>query len=83
MALSKKVLIDQYEIVGIYKILQCRLATVISEDGIEISRSFHRYNITPVDDLSNESEEIKSIVAAVHTQKIKDAYAEVLAESKV
>ena len=74
MALSKNVYIDKYEVVGPYKHVQCRQATVISEEGLELSRSFHRCVISPGDDVSNESAETQAIVAAVHTKEIKDAY---------
>ena len=80
MALSKNVYIDKYEVVGPYKQVQCRQATVISEEGLELSRSFHRCVISPGDDVSNESAETQAIVAAVHTQEIKDAYAAHLAD---
>jgi len=79
MALTKEVYIDKYEVVGPYKQVQCRQATIISEDGVELSRTFHRHVISPGDDVSNESAETQAIVAAVHTQEIKDAYAAHLA----
>jgi len=83
MSLSKNVYTDKYEIVGTYKHVQCRQATVISEDGVELSRSFHRCVISPNDDVSGESAETQAIVAAVHTQEIKDAYAaHLLAQSE-
>jgi hypothetical protein len=75
MSLSKSVYIDKYEVVGPYKQVQCRQATVISENGVELSRSFHRCVISPNDDVSGESAETQAIVAAVHTKEIKDAYA--------
>ena len=80
MALTKKVIIDKYEVVGPYKHVQCRLATVISEDGAELSRAFHRRVISPGDDVSGETAETQAIVAAVHTQEITDAYAAYLAD---
>ena len=79
MALTKEVIIDKYEVVGPYKQVQCRQATVISEDSVELSRAFHRCVISPGDDVSSESDETQAIVAAVHTQEIKDAYAAHLA----
>ena len=83
MALTKEVYIDKYEVVGPYKQVQCRQATIISEDGVELSRTFHRHVISPGDDVSNESAETQAIVAAVHTQEIKDAYAaHLLAQSE-
>jgi hypothetical protein len=80
MSLSKSVYIDKHEIVGPFKQVQCRQATVVSEDGVELSRSFHRCVISPGDDVSGESSETQAIVAAVHTQEIKDAYAAHLAD---
>ena len=82
MALTKEVIIDKYEVVGPFKHVQCRQATVISEEGLELSRSFHRCVISPGDDVSNESAETQAIVAAVHTQEIKDAYAAHLASQQ-
>ena len=79
MELTKEVYIDKYEVVGPFKHVQCRQATVISEEGLELSRSVHRCVISPGDDVSNESAETQAIVAAVHTQEIKDAYAAHLA----
>ena len=72
--LTEETIIDKYEIVGEYKHIQCRHATVIKRDGVEISRSYHRHVISPLDDVSGESAEVQAIAAAVHTQAIKDAY---------
>ncbi|MCH9732970.1 MAG: hypothetical protein K0U78_00190 [Actinomycetia bacterium] len=79
MALSKTVVTDKYEIVGEHKHVQCRHATVISEDGVELSRSFHRHVIAPGDDVSNEPAETQAIVAAVHTPEVISAYNEMVA----
>jgi hypothetical protein len=74
MALEKTTVEDKIEIVGDYKHIQVRTATVISEDGVELSRSFHRHVVSPLDDASGESAEVQAIAAAVHTQAVKDAY---------
>jgi hypothetical protein len=74
MALTKQLVTDKYEIVGINKMVQCRHATIISEDGVELSRSFHRHVIAPGDDVSNEPAETQAIVAAVHTPAVISAY---------
>ena len=42
MAITKEVIEDKIEIVGEHKNIQVRTATVIKEDGVEITRSFHR-----------------------------------------
>lgn len=74
MALTKNVIEDKIEVVGEFKTVQVRTATVIEEDGVELSRTFHRHSINPTDDISNESAEVQGICNAVHTQAIKDAY---------
>ena len=74
MALTKTETIDKYEIVGEFKHIQCRHATVISEDGTELSRSYHRHVIAPGDDVSGEPQEVQDLVAVLHTQAVIDAY---------
>jgi hypothetical protein len=76
MALNKTVLEDKIEIVGIFKSIQIRTATVIDEDGVELSRSFHRHVVSAGDDYSNESAEVQAICAAVHTDAVIAAKAE-------
>ena len=82
MALTEETVQDKIEIVGDYKILQVRTATVIKRDGVEISRSFSRHVVAPdisATDLANESTEVQAICTAVHTDAIKEAYAAHLA----
>ena len=74
MALTKETKVDKIEIVGDYKHVQVRTATVVSEDGVELSRSFHRHVVGPLDDASGEDAQVQAICAAVHTQAVKDAY---------
>ena len=75
MALEKTIVDDKIEIVSDYKHLQIRTATIVSEDGTELSRSFHRRVITPDADVSDESAEIRGIAAAVWTDAVKSAWA--------
>ena len=84
MALTEEEVQDKIEIVGDYKILQIRTATVIKRDGTEISRAFKRHVVTPdisADDLANESADVQAIVAQVHTNSVKTAYAAYLASN--
>ena len=74
MALTKEVKYDKVEIVGDYKAVQCREATVISEDGVEISRSFHRHVLHPDSDISGEPQETQDICNAVWTDEVKAAW---------
>ena len=43
MALTKEVVYDKTEIVGEFKAVHCREATIVKEDGVELARSFHRH----------------------------------------
>jgi hypothetical protein len=74
MALTERTEEDKIEIVGQYKFVQVRTATVIERDGEEISRSFHRHMIVPGANTAGESAEVQAICAAVHTDAIVDAY---------
>jgi hypothetical protein len=75
MALTERTVEDKIEIVGDYKHIQVRTATIIERDGVEISRSFHRHALAPDADISGESAEVQAICNAVWTQEVKDAYA--------
>ena len=75
MALTERTVEDKIEIVGDYKHVQVRTATVIERDGVEISRSFHRHALAPDADISGESAEVQAVCNAVWTQEVKDAYA--------
>ena len=74
MAITKRVIEDKIEIVGDFKHIQVRTATVIEEDGTELSRSFHRHVVAPGDDVTNESSEVQAIAAAMHTAEVIAAY---------
>ena len=76
MALSESIEYDKIEIVGIHKHVQVRKASVITKDGVELTRSFERYVLTPDMDLSQRSEpnEVVAICNAVWTQEVKDAW---------
>jgi hypothetical protein len=74
MALTERTADDKIEIVGDYKFIQVRTATIIERDGVEISRSFHRRVIDPLDDVSGETDEIEALAALLHTAEVKAAY---------
>ena len=73
--LSESVTQDKIEIVdaGTYKVLQVRTATIITKDDVEISRSFHRHVVTPNDDVSGETDEVKALAAIYFTDAAKAA----------
>jgi len=84
MAITKTIVDDKIEIVTEFKHLQIRQATVIKEDGTELSRAFHRRTVQcgTIDgsdnfvdtDISSETAEVKAIAAAVWTQSVKDEW---------
>ena len=86
MALTKETKEDKIEIVGDYKTIQIRTATIIKEDGAEINRSFHRRTLECVSsvkdgsswthtdtDVSIESTEVQVIATSVWKTTVKNA----------
>ena len=82
MALTKELVQDKIEVVGDFKHLQVRTDTIIKEDGVEISRSYHRHTIAPDSDSSKESADVKAMVKQFHTDEVKKAYATHLANQE-
>ena len=78
MALTKTTLNDKIEVLSLavgYPVVQVRTATIIAEDGTEISRTFHRHVLTPDAALSAEDADVAAIASAVFTADAKAAYA--------
>ena len=74
MALTERQEVDKIEIVGPYRTVQVRTATVIERDGEELTRSYHRHVGSAGDDYSNETAEVQAVCAAVHTTEVITAY---------
>ena len=84
MAITKETQIGKIEVVGKYKSVQVRTDTVVIEDGVELTRKYHRHalNCGTLDadnnlvdtDISGENAEVQAVCNAVWTQTIKDAY---------
>ena len=84
MAITKRTEQDKIEVVGTFKHIQVRTATVIEEDGVELSRSFSRHVVAPdasSSEVSAQSAEVQAICAAVHTDAVVAAYAAHVAAS--
>ena len=73
MALEKTVKDDKIEIVDMedWKVIQVRTATIVTDDGAELSRSFHRHVVSPNDDVSGESDEVKKLADIYFTDDAK------------
>ena len=74
MAITKTIVEDKIEIVGDYKDIQVRTATIVTDDGTEISRTFHRHVVSPNDDVSGESDEVKKLAEIYFTDDAKAKY---------
>jgi len=84
MALAESIEYDKIEVVGLYKHVQVRKATVIKKDGTELTRAFERYvlnaglldgNDALVDtDISSEPAEVQAVCNAVWTTDVKAAW---------
>ena len=94
MALNKNVFVDKCEVVSLgsthttnnWKVLQVRTATVIDEDGTELSKTFHRHVISPgtltgvgltgitITDVSGEDASVQAIAGAVFDATCLEAF---------
>ena len=77
MALTKTTVNDKIEVInqGDWSSVQVRTATIISEDGTELSKSFHRHVVMPDADLSAEDANVAAICTPVFSDAVKAAYA--------
>ena len=76
MALAETIEYDKIEVVGQFKNVQVRKATVIKKDGVELTRSFERYVLQPDSDISGEPTEVQAVCNAVWTDAVKTAWTE-------
>ena len=92
MAITKTIVEDKIEVLGDYKTIQVRTATVIKEDGVELTRSFHRKVLVPgtldasdnlVDtNISGEDADVQAICNAAWTTQVKADYKAYLIANK-
>ena len=79
MALTKTTKNDKIEVLQMaagYPVIQVRTATIIAEDGVELSRNFHRRVVTPGDDfLAEPDADVLAIIQAVFDADAQAAYA--------
>tara|TARA_Y100001972_G_scaffold93556_1_gene114721 strand:- start:48 stop:308 length:261 start_codon:yes stop_codon:yes gene_type:complete len=82
MSLTKENKIEKIEIVGDYKAIQVKTATIVKEDGETISVSYDRKVLHPDSDMTNEDQEVKDVSNVVWTDEIKTAWSDYQASSK-
>ena len=73
MALTESTSIDQIEIVADWNI-QVRQATIIERDGEFVSRTFHRWVLTPDMDISDQEQKVQDICNVAWTPEVRQAY---------
>ena len=87
MAITKETKPDKIEVVNDWSI-QVRTATIIKEDDVELTRSFHRHVLSPFvsskaddnswthtpTDISGEAANVQAIAYAAWTDDVKTAY---------
>ena len=92
MALTESIEYDKIEVIGQYKAVQVRKATVIKKDGTELTRSYERYvlhagtlddsdNLVDTD-ISNQPSEVSAICNVVWTTDVKNAWKAALIADK-
>ena len=93
MAITKSIIVDRTEVISLgstyssneWKNVQVRTATVIKEDGVELSRSYHRKVLSPGTvaagstaltdtNISSEDVSVQAICNVVWTSSVKEAY---------
>ena len=85
MALTERFENDKIEVIGQYKSVQVRKATIIERDGVELTRSFHRHVLHPGTvgvgtdqltdtDISSEDADVQAICNAAWTDAVKESW---------
>ena len=92
MALTKTQVNDKIEVVNRWNI-QVRTATIIKEDGKELSRSFHRKALVPgtldasdnlvATNISGEDADVQAICNAAWTSQVKTDFTAFLVANKL
>ena len=73
MTLTEKTSIDRIEVVE-RGLIQVRQATIIERDGEFVSRTFHRWVLTPDQDISDQPANVQAIANAAWTPEVRQAY---------
>jgi hypothetical protein len=73
MALTKEIAVDQITVTE-NGIVLVRETTTIKEDGVELSKKYHRTSFTPGQDVSSQPANVQAICAAAWTTDVIEAY---------
>lgn len=81
MALTKEVAVDQITVTE-FGIVLVRETTTIKEDGVELSKKYHRSSFTPGQDVSEQPANVQAICAAAWTTEVIEAYEAAIAAAQ-
>jgi archaellum component FlaF (FlaF/FlaG flagellin family) len=73
MALTKETAVDQITVTENGCVL-VRKVTRVFEDGVELSKNYHRTSLAPGEDISTQEPRVQGVASAVWTQEVIDAY---------
>ena len=73
MALTKETAVDQITVTE-NGIILVRETTTIKEDGVEISKKYHRSSFIPESDISSQPANVQAICSAAWTPEVIAAY---------
>lgn len=73
MALTERSTIDKIEVLE-NGIIQVRRADIVERDGVEIAKSYHRWTLTPGQDLTGQEQRVIDVANAVWTAEVVAAY---------
>ena len=73
MSLQKEIKIDRIEVIE-NGTVQVRQATIITEDGVQLSRTFQRWCVVPGEDYSTQEQQVQDICKVTHTPEVIAAY---------
>lgn len=73
MALTERNTIDKIEVLE-NGIIQVRQANIVERDGVEIAKTYHRWSLTPGQDLTGQEQRVVDIANVVWTEEVVAAY---------
>ena len=82
MAQTEERSTDKVEVVGEWKAVQCREIVITKEDGVEVSRTFHRHVLHPDSDISGEPQATQDICNSVWTEELKESWIQYVKDTK-
>jgi hypothetical protein len=82
MAISKTKTVDQITVTE-NGIILYREATKIIEDGVELTKTYHRSSLTPGQDLTGQPAQVVAIANTVWTPEVISAYQAMLAAQRI